>query len=102
MIHHIRCLLLCCAVSALICALPSARTSGQEPQAADPTGRFRAVHQLLDDYVRQSRIAGAVGLVMERGHTVHNDAVGWRDVASKKPITRDTIFRFASMTKPVT
>lgn len=100
---RIRCWLLCCAAAAVPVGMWSAaQASGQEAQAIDPSGRFGAVHQLLDDYVRQSRVAGAVGLVMERGRVVYGDAVGWRDLAAKKPMTRDTIFRFASMTKPVT
>lgn len=32
---------------------------------------------------------------------MHFGAAGWRDVAAKAPLTRDTIFRIASMTKPV-
>jgi CubicO group peptidase (beta-lactamase class C family) len=92
--------LLCSAVVLYFGVGSPAQTSGQRP--ADPTGRFSAVHQLLEDYVRQSRVAGAVGLVMERGRLVYSDAAGWRDLAAKKPMAGDTIFRIASMTKPVT
>jgi CubicO group peptidase (beta-lactamase class C family) len=32
---------------------------------------------------------------------VHLDAYGLQDLASRKPVTSDTIFRLASMTKPI-
>jgi CubicO group peptidase (beta-lactamase class C family) len=47
-------------------------------------------------------LAGAVTLVWHRGKTVQVNEVGHRDVDARSPMTRDTIFRIASMTKPVT
>src|SRR5690606_25808881 len=39
--------------------------------------------------------------VWKGGAVVHRSAVGWRDVYAGLPMTDDTIFRIASMTKPV-
>jgi CubicO group peptidase (beta-lactamase class C family) len=47
-------------------------------------------------------MAGAVTIVARRGKIVHLDAQGVMDLESKKPMTKDTMFRVASMTKPVT
>ncbi len=44
---------------------------------------------------------GVVTLVARRGRVVNFDAIGYRDVESKTPMTTDTIFRIASMTKPI-
>ena len=33
---------------------------------------------------------------------VYESAVGYRDLAAKTPMTQDTLFRIASMTKPIT
>jgi CubicO group peptidase (beta-lactamase class C family) len=41
-------------------------------------------------------------MVARKGRVVHFEAQGKRDVATGSPITRDTIFRIASMTKPIT
>jgi CubicO group peptidase (beta-lactamase class C family) len=46
-------------------------------------------------------VPGVVTLVARRGKIVHFDAIGYRDAESKAPMTTDTIFRIASMTKPI-
>jgi CubicO group peptidase (beta-lactamase class C family) len=52
-------------------------------------------------YVDAGELAGAAALVWRDGKA-HITAVGWRNVDARLPIERDTIFRIASMTKPVT
>ncbi len=47
-------------------------------------------------------LAGAVTLVWHRGNVMQVNEIGQRDVEAKLPMRRDTIFRIASMTKPVT
>src|SRR5580704_9485996 len=46
-------------------------------------------------------IPGAVSLVWRRGELLQLEAVGLRDMEAKLPVERDTIFRIASMSKPV-
>jgi CubicO group peptidase (beta-lactamase class C family) len=46
-------------------------------------------------------IPGAVCLVWRRGELLQLEAVGLRDIEAKLPVERDTIFRIASMSKPV-
>jgi CubicO group peptidase (beta-lactamase class C family) len=43
-----------------------------------------------------------VTLVARHGRVVHYEATGFADAAKTKPMTRDTVFRLASMTKPIT
>jgi CubicO group peptidase (beta-lactamase class C family) len=61
---------------------------------------------LITDAIRtmvdNGGLAGAATLVWQDGKVLQAAGVGWRDVASKLPIERDTIFRIASMTKPIT
>ena len=52
--------------------------------------------------VNTGALAGAVTLVWRDGAVVQSAAVGWRDMDAKLPMERDTLFRIASMTKPVT
>ncbi|MDT5050299.1 MAG: hypothetical protein QOG75_6203 [Mycobacterium sp.] len=47
-------------------------------------------------------LAGAVTVVWRRGEVLQVNEIGYRDVDAKLPIQRDTLFRIASMTKPVT
>jgi CubicO group peptidase (beta-lactamase class C family) len=57
-----------------------------------------AVRQLIQD----GQVAGAITLVARHGKVVFFEAQGIRDLASGKPMEKDTICRFYSMTKPVT
>jgi len=47
-------------------------------------------------------LAGAVTLVWQSGEVLQVNELGYRDVGAGLPMQRDTIFRIASMTKPVT
>jgi CubicO group peptidase (beta-lactamase class C family) len=52
--------------------------------------------------VNAGGLAGAATLVWRAGKVIQAAGVGWRDVEAKLPIERDTLFRIASMTKPIT
>jgi len=56
----------------------------------------------LKGIVDQGALSGVVSLVWRRGEVVQVDTVGQRDIAGGAPMQRDTLFRIASMTKPVT
>ena len=47
-------------------------------------------------------LAGAVTMVWQRGEVLQLNEIGYRDVDAGLPMQRDTLFRIASMTKPVT
>jgi CubicO group peptidase (beta-lactamase class C family) len=47
-------------------------------------------------------LAGAVTLVWHRGDVLQVNEIGYQDVEGGQPMRRDTLFRIASMTKPVT
>ena len=57
----------------------------------------RTMRALVDD----AKLAGITTLVARHGKVVYLDAYGVRDLTTKKPVTKDTIFRIASMTKPI-
>jgi CubicO group peptidase (beta-lactamase class C family) len=64
--------------------------------------RLARLGDFLQRYVDENRIAGAVALVLQDGRPVFEKAVGWRDTATKTPMTTDSLFRIASQTKAVT
>ena len=47
-------------------------------------------------------LSGALTVVWQRGEVLQVNEIGYRDVDAKLPMARDTLFRIASMTKPVT
>ena len=89
---------------ALALALPAAaEVKLSPPQSAgmDPAALAKLnaeMHALVD----AGKLAGVTTLVARRGKVVHFDAYGKRDAETGAPIAKDTIFRIASMTKPVT
>ena len=58
------------------------------------------LHDLLDAYVGDGTLPGAVGLVARGDHT--EVAVAGSVATGGAPMARDSIFRFASITKPIT
>jgi CubicO group peptidase (beta-lactamase class C family) len=57
---------------------------------------------MLTRTVDSGELAGAATLTWREGRVVQAAAVGWRDIAAGLPIARDTLFRIASMSKPIT
>ena len=62
--------------------------------------RLKRVDALIDRHIEEKKIAGAVVLIARRGKIAYFRASGRADI--NKPMQRDTIFRIASMTKPLT
>src|SRR4051812_8068981 len=60
------------------------------------------VENVIKRLVDAGELAGAAALAWRNGEVVHSAVVGRRDLANERPVERDTIFRIASMTKPVT
>lgn len=63
--------------------------------------RLARIGAILRDDVERGRIPGAVIMVARRGKLAYVETVGFRDKAAGAPMTRDAIFRIASMTKPM-
>lgn len=64
--------------------------------------RLERVSELFQDLVDQQQLAGAVALVARQGKVAFFKAWGRMDLADDVPMGKDTIFRIASMTKPIT
>jgi CubicO group peptidase (beta-lactamase class C family) len=56
----------------------------------------------LEGYVERGELAGIVTLTAQAGDIIQSDAIGWSDLESRRPMQADTLFRIASMTKPIT
>lgn len=64
--------------------------------------RLARIDRLLQQYVDETRVAGAVALVLRDGQPVYERAIGWSDKEEGRRMTADTIFRIASQTKAIT
>ena len=64
--------------------------------------RLQRVDELITGAVEDEVIAGAVALIARRGQVAFLESYGMADTDDGEPMRADTIFRIASMTKPVT
>ena len=78
---------------------------GQRHQAMNDGGfsptRLEQMHEAMAAHVGRGRLPGLVTLLSRRGE-VAVDAIGETAFDSGDPMRRDTIFRIASVTKPIT
>jgi CubicO group peptidase (beta-lactamase class C family) len=91
----------------VIALIGSAAVLGADNPLASPESvgfsadGLKALQQTMRGLVDDGKLAGVTTLVARHGKVVYLDAYGVQDLATKKPVTRDTIFRLASMTKPI-
>jgi CubicO group peptidase (beta-lactamase class C family) len=82
---------------------PTAETATAKPEDVGlSTERLARITEMVKRHIAAGEISGAVTLVARHGRIAHFEATGVTDVDSKKPMTKDAVFRIASMTKPVT
>jgi CubicO group peptidase (beta-lactamase class C family) len=89
----------------LVCAVLSAQSlpMAARPEAAGfSTKRLGTARGVLQADVEAKRLPGAVLLIARNGKIVSYDAVGYQDRAAGTPMKKDSIFRIASMSKPIT
>lgn len=87
--------------SALALAFAAALAAPAAPAGdAAPTLQTR-VDAVIDQAIAEQRIVGAVVLVSVDGKVVYQRAAGLADREAGRPMRRDTVFRLASVTKPI-
>jgi CubicO group peptidase (beta-lactamase class C family) len=87
-------------------ALPALAQGIPKAQSPEEVGfssvRLQRLSDRINEDVKEGRIPGAVVLIARNGRIVMFDAFGYRDRDAKAPMQTDSIFRIASMTKPIT
>ena len=89
----------CASLAIVLCAGYTVRSAGQPTLRPDGAA---AIDRMLQAAVDAGEVPGVVAAVTNRNDIVYLKAFGKRDVARDVPMSTDTIFRIASMTKPVT
>jgi CubicO group peptidase (beta-lactamase class C family) len=62
----------------------------------------KKISAVLEGYVESGQIAGAVAMVEQDGRSLYSGTAGFADRESKTPMSMSSIFRIASMSKPIT
>jgi len=91
-------------IAALVMAGSGAPARGQAnlTAPAPSAAKLERLSQFFENEVTTGKLAGAVVLIQQHGRPVYLKSFGVRDVATKLPMTPDTIFAIHSMTKPIT
>ncbi len=89
------CATLVAAAATLLIHSPGAR-------AADDAKAFSKIDEIFADYALDNHIPGVVYGVVADGKLVYVRGIGVQDLESRRPVTADTLFRIASMTKAFT
>jgi D-alanyl-D-alanine-carboxypeptidase/D-alanyl-D-alanine-endopeptidase len=83
-------------------ALAFAVVLGAARAHAQSESAFAATDRIFDEYRLDAHIPGLVYGIVADGKLVHVKAFGIQDTEAKRPVTADTLFRIASMTKAFT
>lgn len=80
----------------------AAQTTADPADVGLSETRLERIADLVQAYVDDDRIAGAITVVARHGETAHFKTQGVMDIEARKAMRSDAIFRMASMSKPVT
>jgi len=87
------------SMAGVVASMPAIAKAGPGGFSSDG---LKAVTGSMQAAIDRGDAAGVVTLLYRHGEIAQVDAVGYQDEAAKTPMRRDTIFRIASMTKPIT
>jgi CubicO group peptidase (beta-lactamase class C family) len=66
------------------------------------TSRLSRIDAMLDEYIKNQQIPGAVVYLVRDGKVAYHKAFGYSDVDKKTALKKDDIFRIASQSKAIT
>ncbi|QDU96494.1 serine hydrolase domain-containing protein [Lignipirellula cremea] len=97
-------LMLCRRLSLLVLLSLALVVAGPQAARAEKPAppQIAGVVEVMNLAAEEGQISGGVTLVVKDGKTVHLAATGMADIAQDRPMTIDTQFAIASMTKPIT
>jgi serine-type D-Ala-D-Ala carboxypeptidase/endopeptidase len=75
---------------------------GAEPATVSAAGSFEPADRIFADFSLDAHIPGLVYGIVVDGQLLHVGTFGVQDLESRRPVTSDTLFRIASMTKAFT
>ncbi|RYE94412.1 MAG: class A beta-lactamase-related serine hydrolase, partial [Oxalobacteraceae bacterium] len=70
-------------------------------QGVAPAHLTTRIHNIVQQVLDDQRLVGAVILVARDGELIHQQAAGFADRESARPMTLEAVFRLASVSKPI-
>ena len=93
-------------IASLTCLTVSTGAAVPSRETAQGLGfsapRIAALDHFYETQVQRGDMAGIVLLIARHGKIAHQAAIGYADLESRKPLTLDALYRWYSMTKPIT
>lgn len=93
-----------CALFVVALTLPATTANSPAAKPEDvglSSERLQRITKMIERRIGAGQLAGAVTIVGRRGKVAHHVAQGVMDRDSKQPMATGSMFRIASMTKPV-
>lgn len=93
------------AAATVLMVTPLRAVAAEQPDrstAAAPAFDYARLDEIFAQFQRDKHIPGMVYGVVADGRLIHLRTFGVQDLASKRPVTQDSLFRIASMTKSFT
>lgn len=84
-------------------AKPATKAAGKATDDIEGMSRARLARivPVMKRQIDENIFPGAVTLVARNGKILHFEVTGWLDPGKTKPMRKDSLFRLASMTKPI-
>ena len=103
-IHHaVLAAALCIAQAAIAqqAVKPATKVKSADAVQGMSKARMARIAPAMQEQLSRNMFPGAVTLIARHGQVVHFEAHGFQDAAKSKPMSKESLFRLASMTKPI-
>lgn len=86
----------------LACLAAPAAAATAQPATAPAAAGYAQLDAIFADFQRENHIPGLVYGIVADGRLMHTKSFGVQDLMARRPVTQDSLFRIASMTKAFT
>lgn len=83
-------------------AFGAARPAGELPETGRADEKLLALDELMTSFLAEQKIPGGALAVAKDGKLLYARGFGWADRDTKAPVQPDSLFRIASISKPIT
>lgn len=77
-------------------------TQPHRHSTGEPNPRLAAFDRMIESFMQRHQVPGAALAVTHKGRLVYSRGYGYADVASREPVQPESLFRIASVSKPIT
>jgi N-acyl-D-amino-acid deacylase len=89
-------------LAAALLLAPALASADEIPASGTARAELAPFDDLIKDAMARHHVPGAALAVMKDGRLVYARGYGWADVEKRVPVRPDSVFRIASVTKPLT